>query len=106
MESITFIKVVEIILCFLVFCFGVYAFINLIINRFSIYMSVFCLFSVFLSINWFYLIIYCIVDNTWYTPNRSTDIVVTLNIIQTLLLLLYALVSIIFYINNRKIINK
>lgn len=106
MKNIIFINIAEILLCILVFCFALYASIELVKNRFNIYMAVYCILSLFLSISWSGIILYSIINPKWYNPDRILDIVITLTIIQNMFLLLYSLVTIIVYIVNRKIINK
>lgn len=106
MRNIIFIDIAEILLCTLVFCFALYASIESVKNRFNIYMAVYCILSFFLSISWSGIILYSIINPKWYNPDRVLDLVITLTIIQTMILLLYSLVTIIVYIVNRKIINK
>lgn len=106
MKDIIFIDIAEILLCALVFCFALYASIELIRNKLNIYMTVYCILSMLLSLSWSYVIFYNILNTDWYNPNRLIDLIVTLTIIQTMILLLYSLITIIVYIVNRKIIIK
>lgn len=106
MIDIMFIHVAELLLCLFVGILSMYSFINLVIYNLNVYMRVFCMLSFSISASWATIIVFNLIDDSWYTPNRLLDLVVTISIVQTLSLLVYSLVVIVGYIVNKKIINK
>jgi len=109
MNEITLIRFTELFLCLTVFSLGLYAFVFLKINNFNKHLYIFCFVSSSIALCWGITIGLYLVHPVWYNPCKHVDLFITVNVIQTLSLLLYALILITLYMFSKKtynIINK